>query len=234
MVHIPADLEPRAASGSRTTNRPPHCSKNSASRAATASSRPDSRWPQPSPRPAAPRPKPPNPNRPARHPDPTAALRREDLRPAREVGEDAGRAPQPPTARILVPRLVVRDVRRAACPASTPLCNCASQGASTAGSAPAPSPAPRSRPIVPESIDPAGLRACLQVLQRHSSNRFRNLCFLRAGIERIPYFCKYFHLKTTLDLPDDLMREVRICAARGGRKLKDVIAEARPVRPLTP
>jgi len=113
MVHIPADLEPRAASGSRTTNRPPHCPKNSASRAATASSRPGSRWPQPSPRPAAPRPKPPNPNRPARHPDPTAALRREDLRPAREVGEDAGRAPQPPTARILVPRLVVRDVRRA-------------------------------------------------------------------------------------------------------------------------
>ena len=33
-------------------------------------------------------------------------------------------------------------------------------------------------------------------------------------------------MKTTLDLPDDLMREVKIRAATQGRKLKDVIAEA--------
>jgi hypothetical protein len=32
-------------------------------------------------------------------------------------------------------------------------------------------------------------------------------------------------MKTTLDLPDDLMREVKIRAATQGRKLKDVIAE---------
>ncbi|MFV1996243.1 MAG: hypothetical protein ACC661_12470 [Verrucomicrobiales bacterium] len=33
-------------------------------------------------------------------------------------------------------------------------------------------------------------------------------------------------MKTTLDLPDDLMRKVKIHAAREGRKLKDIIAEA--------
>lgn len=33
-------------------------------------------------------------------------------------------------------------------------------------------------------------------------------------------------MKTTLDLPDDLMRGMKIRAATQGRKLKDVIAEA--------
>jgi hypothetical protein len=33
-------------------------------------------------------------------------------------------------------------------------------------------------------------------------------------------------MKTTLDLPDDLMREVKIRAAQQGRKLKDLLAEA--------
>lgn len=33
-------------------------------------------------------------------------------------------------------------------------------------------------------------------------------------------------MKTTLDLPDDLMREAKIRAAIQGRKLKDVMAEA--------
>jgi len=33
-------------------------------------------------------------------------------------------------------------------------------------------------------------------------------------------------MKTTLDLPDDLMREVKIRAATQGRKIKDLIAEA--------
>lgn len=33
-------------------------------------------------------------------------------------------------------------------------------------------------------------------------------------------------MKTTLDLPDDLMTAVKIRAARENRKLKDIIAEA--------
>lgn len=33
-------------------------------------------------------------------------------------------------------------------------------------------------------------------------------------------------MKTTLDLPDDLMREMKIRAATQGRKLKDVMADA--------
>ncbi len=33
-------------------------------------------------------------------------------------------------------------------------------------------------------------------------------------------------MKTTLDLPDDLMREVKIRAAREGRKMKDLLAAA--------
>lgn len=33
-------------------------------------------------------------------------------------------------------------------------------------------------------------------------------------------------MKTTLDLPDELMREIKIRAAIQGRKLKDVVAES--------
>jgi plasmid stability protein len=32
-------------------------------------------------------------------------------------------------------------------------------------------------------------------------------------------------VKTTLDLPDDLMREIKVRAAREDRKLKDLVAE---------
>ena len=32
-------------------------------------------------------------------------------------------------------------------------------------------------------------------------------------------------MKTTLDLPDDLMREIRVLAARENRKMKDIISE---------
>src|SRR5699024_10762471 len=32
-------------------------------------------------------------------------------------------------------------------------------------------------------------------------------------------------MKTTLDLPDELMREVKVQAARSNRRLKDVVAE---------
>jgi plasmid stability protein len=35
----------------------------------------------------------------------------------------------------------------------------------------------------------------------------------------------YGHMKTTLDLPDKLMREVKIRAAQDNRKLKDLVAE---------
>ena len=40
-----------------------------------------------------------------------------------------------------------------------------------------------------------------------------------------PYFWEYGEMKTTLDLPDDLMREVKIRAVRENRKLKDEIAD---------
>ena len=40
-----------------------------------------------------------------------------------------------------------------------------------------------------------------------------------------PAFWKYGQMKTTLDLPDDLMREVKIRAVQEHNKLKDVIAE---------
>jgi plasmid stability protein len=33
-------------------------------------------------------------------------------------------------------------------------------------------------------------------------------------------------MKTTLDLPDELMREIKILAAREGRKMKDIISES--------
>jgi len=33
-------------------------------------------------------------------------------------------------------------------------------------------------------------------------------------------------MKTTLDLPDDLMREIRILAAREDRRMKDIITES--------
>jgi plasmid stability protein len=32
-------------------------------------------------------------------------------------------------------------------------------------------------------------------------------------------------MKTTLDLPEDLMREIKIRAVKGNRKLKDAIAD---------
>jgi plasmid stability protein len=37
---------------------------------------------------------------------------------------------------------------------------------------------------------------------------------------------QYFFMKTTLDIPDDLMREIKIRAAVEGRKMKDVVADA--------
>ena len=46
-----------------------------------------------------------------------------------------------------------------------------------------------------------------------------------ASVDRKPAFWKYGEMKTTLDLPDDLMREVKIRAVHEHKKLKDVIAE---------
>ena len=46
-----------------------------------------------------------------------------------------------------------------------------------------------------------------------------------AFVDRKPAFWKYGEMKTTLDLPDDLMREVKIRAVHEHKKLKDAIAE---------
>lgn len=40
-----------------------------------------------------------------------------------------------------------------------------------------------------------------------------------------PFLGEPSFMKTTLDLPDDLMREVKIRAAQQGKKLKDVMAD---------
>ena len=45
------------------------------------------------------------------------------------------------------------------------------------------------------------------------------------SVDRKPVFWKYGEMKTTLDLPDDLMREVKIRAVHQRKKLKDAIAE---------
>src|SRR5947208_2026947 len=45
------------------------------------------------------------------------------------------------------------------------------------------------------------------------------------SVDRKPVFWKYGEMKTTLDLPDDLMREVKIRAVHEHKKLKDAIAE---------
>jgi len=49
---------------------------------------------------------------------------------------------------------------------------------------------------------------------------------LDCQIDRNPELWEYGKMKTTLDLPDDLMREIKILAAKEGRKLKDIISEA--------
>jgi len=44
-------------------------------------------------------------------------------------------------------------------------------------------------------------------------------------VDRKPAFWNYGRVKTTLDLPDDLMRAVKIRAVHEQKKLKDAIAE---------
>ena len=46
-----------------------------------------------------------------------------------------------------------------------------------------------------------------------------------ASVDRKPAFWEYGEMKTTLDLPDDLMRAVKIRAVHEHKKLKDTIAE---------
>jgi len=45
------------------------------------------------------------------------------------------------------------------------------------------------------------------------------------GIDRNPDLWRYFLVKTTIDLPAPLMREVKIRAVSEGRKLKDLIPD---------
>lgn len=49
---------------------------------------------------------------------------------------------------------------------------------------------------------------------------------LAAHIDRKPEIWEVDGMKTTLDLPDDLMREIRVLAAREDRKMKDIITES--------
>ena len=44
-------------------------------------------------------------------------------------------------------------------------------------------------------------------------------------IDRILVLCLYGKMKTTLDLPDELMREIKVLAAKNDRKLKDLMTE---------
>jgi len=46
------------------------------------------------------------------------------------------------------------------------------------------------------------------------------------NIDRSAELWKYSIVKTTLDLPDDLMREIRMLAAREDRRMKDIITES--------
>lgn len=41
-------------------------------------------------------------------------------------------------------------------------------------------------------------------------------------------------MKTTLELPDEMMREVKIRAVHEHKKLKDIIAASNPARPKIP
>jgi hypothetical protein len=54
----------------------------------------------------------------------------------------------------------------------------------------------------------------------HTSKASGNTC-----VDRKPYFWNYGFMKTTLDLPEDLMREVKIRAVHERKKLKDAIAD---------
>jgi plasmid stability protein len=49
---------------------------------------------------------------------------------------------------------------------------------------------------------------------------------LNSNFDIKPYLWKIFWVKTTLDLPDNLMREMKIRAATQGKKLTVIITEA--------
>ncbi len=48
---------------------------------------------------------------------------------------------------------------------------------------------------------------------------------MASSFARKPYCWYYGNMKTTLELPDDLMREIKIRAVNENRKLKDAIAD---------
>jgi plasmid stability protein len=49
---------------------------------------------------------------------------------------------------------------------------------------------------------------------------------MQAPVDTKPALWKYSDMKTTLELPDDLMREAKIRAAREGKKLKEIVEHA--------
>jgi hypothetical protein len=61
-------------------------------------------------------------------------------------------------------------------------------------------------------------------LARRRSHWYRQLA-RNSCVDRKPAFWNYGRMKTTLDLPDDLMRAVKIRAVHEQKKLKDAIAE---------
>jgi hypothetical protein len=77
----------------------------------------------------------------------------------------------------------------------------------------------------------APTRSDCWILPGHESDKIAKL-FRRAEatqclrpIDGKPAFWEYGFMKTTLDLPEDLMREVKIRAVHEHKKLKDAIAE---------
>ena len=49
--------------------------------------------------------------------------------------------------------------------------------------------------------------------------------FEKSTLAHFAEFCVYVFMRTTLDLPDPLMRRVKIKAAAEGKKLKEIMAE---------
>ncbi|PYK39740.1 MAG: hypothetical protein DME60_09210 [Verrucomicrobia bacterium] len=75
----------------------------------------------------------------------------------------------------------------------------------------------------------AGLAHKLTLWQKQSCEHARagdgETLASNTRIDRKPAFWESGEMKTTLDLPDELMREVKIRAVQEHRKLKDVIAD---------
>ena len=44
-------------------------------------------------------------------------------------------------------------------------------------------------------------------------------------LDRLPYYCIYGCMKTTIDLPDDVLRQAKVIAAQRGTTLKELITQ---------